>query len=147
MPRTVVAGAMTAGLLVLMTGTGCRLFHRHDQCGTSAAKAAPPACPPGGFVSNGRSGVPPIAVLPGEPVTTTSELSGLPTSFGGPVYPVGEPVPLRSSSPSPANELPYPTIPNPNVPEGPSAQPFPATPANTLVPPAPARTTADPKAK
>ena len=52
----------------------------------------------------------------------------------GPVYPVGDPIPLRSGLVSPENELPLPRIAPPGVPEGSSAQPMPTAPNAALLP-------------
>ena len=52
----------------------------------------------------------------------------------GPVYPVGEPFPLRAGAGAPENELPLPRITPPGVPEGSLAQPLPAAPNAALLP-------------
>jgi hypothetical protein len=137
------------GLLIVavtgsILGSGCRTCD--DRCGVF-----------------GRSETP--SRLPREPdccpavPTARGQVPGLPTGAQGwpadpgygyptiPVYPGGGTTvgPPPGGLPPP-NELPYPTIPSPRVPEGPQAQPTPAIPfGGTLSPPA-ARTTGEAKA-
>jgi hypothetical protein len=64
--------------------------------------------------------------------------------YGIPIYPSGTPMPYRNGG-SPENELPYPRIPSPGLPEGP-AQPMPAVPQFGSLS-TPGRTTGDAKGK
>lgn len=123
----------SAAAALLATGPACRLCHK-DQCG-ARRDLSPPACD-GMPTAFRRSAAPLTAPIEGM-VSGGDPFPAYPTSFGGPSYPVGEPVPLRSQPASPANELPYPSIPTPGVPEGPVSSG-----ATTVVPPT-ARTTGD----
>jgi hypothetical protein len=69
---------------------------------------------------------------------------GLPPDpgFGYPVYPSGEPLPIRPNGLPPANELPMPNIPPTTLPMMP-AQPVPAIPGTTSLPSPSARTTGE----
>lgn len=113
--RTAVLSASAAA--ALFAGPGCRLFHKKceaDACGPDAGYR-----PPSVF---------PTARRPGE------QTDGYVVP-GYPVYPSGSPIPSGPPIPSGSpNELPYPTIPPPGLPEG-SAQPTPATPAGNILPP------------
>ena len=134
---------IAAAAAFLGTGPACRMCHR-DEC--SARRSAPPGCDavpvslkrsPGGFTTIPSGGIPPVSydgMVGGDAFPAVPTSFGMPTSYGGPSYPVGEPVPLRPTAAAPANELPYPAIPNPGVPE--AAVPGAASPPS-------ARTTGD----
>jgi hypothetical protein len=147
--------SLFAAAVAASSGTGCRaLRHRNDDhCGSTSQQ--PPPCGPAP-VTDGY----PVA-MNRVPVTSTpvasmdcpggncgqvvsGGITAIPTSYGGPIYPVGEPVPLRpttgAAAPVPANELPYPTIPSTNLPESPAGATNPG-----YAPPVGARTTADPR--
>jgi hypothetical protein len=70
----------------------------------------------------------PVSVAPGDAMPPPGWAPD--AGFAAPVYPGGTPIPLGPGTTSPPNELPYPTIPAPGVPEAP-AQPMPAIPAAT----------------
>lgn len=133
MSRRVTTWAAAAALLA--SGPACRMCNR-DECSARRAPAGCDAVPTswkrsaGGMPAFAGGGVVPAVPL-GEMVSGGDSFPAYPTSFGGPSYPVGEPVPLRPTAAGPANELPYPSIPNPGVPENPSA----------VIPGAAARTT------
>ena len=134
---TPIAVAVT---LTVLSATGCRstcgerhgwFAHRGDSAacltsGTSACREATPASfspgglPPAGWLADGGPGA-------------------------MPVYPAGEPIPVRPGPVGPENELPFPRIPAPGVPEYSPATPIPAIPQSTRLNPANARTTGEPK--
>lgn len=158
MRKATIVSLLAAGVAA-SAGSGCRgLRNRHDEpC--AATSLQPPPCGPNCATVSGPGYAPvtgfPASMATGSPVPVTlgdcpggncgpsftGSVSAVPTSFGGPIYPVGNPVPLRPATGSaPANELPYPTIPSTNLPEAPAVAPTPMA-----VPPASARTTADPR--
>ncbi|MGL6097783.1 MAG: hypothetical protein ACRC7O_18530 [Fimbriiglobus sp.] len=152
MSRTAIL-SLFAAAVAASSGTGCRALRNRndDHCGSTSQQ--PPACATSSVapfadaypVSMGR--VPTTASMdcPGGNCgqVVSGGMTAVPTSYGGPIYPVGEPVPLRPSAgvSAPANELPYPTIPGTNLPESPTGATGPM-----YHPPVGARTTADPRA-
>ena len=145
--RTLSVWTFCVGVAVA-PGLGCKAcrHQQHDECPTTAG-SPPPCASAGGMpmsrMSGGVMGVPtsypsggiPTDAIPTNGLGSVSEFPAIPTAYGGPVYPVGEPVPLRAGG-TPANELPYPTIPSTTLPEAPAASA--PNPTN-------ARTTADPR--
>ncbi len=132
MRRTGLVGLAVVGLAVVESG--CRSPCRSERCGSYGAVRPCDSCTPGVPVSNSHP-----VTLPGESLPP----AGWPADggFGYPTYPGGEPIPVRPGTAAPPNELPYPTIPAPGVPESP-AQPIPAIPGSASGP-APARTTGE----
>lgn len=117
-----LAAAAVAGAAGCRSTCGERegLFHRlaRDRC-ESPARLVGRDCGDQFATSAGR-------LAPGSPAGW--ELGQ------GPVYPVGEPLPLRAVGAAPENELPLPRIAPPGVPEGGLAQPLPAAPNAALMP-------------
>jgi hypothetical protein len=147
MRRFLVLGVAAIGLL----DSGCRsscssrdgLFDRlagrgRDTTPVQPAVSRDPCC----------DGVPTAVRQSGSPTVIGTPVAGWPgdPTFGFPVYPNGTPYPVMPGGSRPANELPYPTILPPGVPEAP-AQPMPAVPGGTtgLLPQPGARTTGDGK--
>lgn len=120
-------------------GVFTRLFGR-DRCDARLA-ATRPDCDPcaSGYTAALGAPVGANTVALGAPAYPAS----WPGDFGPgyPVLPAGQPVPAAGLRP--ANELPYPTIPSPGIPEG-SAQPTPAVPG-AMVRGSGARVTSDAK--
>ena len=138
--RTGWAGLVLAGVLV--GGSGCRtcddrpgLFSR--LLGRDRRVGCDP-CASGYPAALGRPVGADAIGAPGYPVGWSGDFGP-----GYPVYPAGQPVPAPAAGVRPANELPYPTIPSPGVPEG-TARPTPAIPGATG-PATGARVTSDPK--
>ncbi|HET6572674.1 MAG TPA: hypothetical protein VFG68_03655 [Fimbriiglobus sp.] len=139
------SGLLGVAVLGLAVGGGCRTSC-NDRCGAVVGRAdlasriggrGPDrtACGPAGLASIGR----PVSVSPDDlPPAGWMPDAG----FGYPVYPGGEPIPVGPGVTSPPNELPYPNIPAPGVPESP-AQPMPAIPGAVSRPGSSALTTGE----
>jgi hypothetical protein len=139
------------GVVLLGLAAGCRSSYS-DRCGLvrrdnlasrigcrEPDRAACAPCAPGLPASYGQ----PVSLTPDEMLTPATDAVVPNGGFGFPVYPGGEPMPLRPGPTGPANELPYPNIPAPGVPENP-AQPMPAIPqATTSLPSSTAHTTGE----
>ena len=111
----------TSAAAVLLAGPGCRLFNRKcdaDPC-SGGSYRSPPSVLPTSRVGGGD----------------TFMVPGYPTYPSGPAVPIG-PAPGGTAP----NELPYPTIPPPGLPEGAPAQPTPAIPSGNILPPPAAKT-------
>lgn len=136
MLRRATLWAVAIGLAV--SGSACRLFHRNDVACKPVSRDAGRPCPPDTVPLTGMKGGQQPFMLEGYSPASESSFV-VPQSFGGPTYPIGEPVPLRSGGGSPANELPYPTIPSPGVPQHGTGS------SGKLMPPVGAFTTGEPK--
>jgi hypothetical protein len=142
MRRTGLLGVAVLGLAV---GTGCR-SSCYDRCGlvgrtdlASRIGCREPdraVCPPGVPTSIGR----PVSGTPDDALPPAGWMPD--AGFGYPAYPGGEPIPIGPGTAAPPNELPYPNIPAPGVPETP-AQPMPAIPGAVSLPGTSAHTTSE----
>lgn len=109
--------------VVLSLGSGCR-----SSCGERTGLL--------GRKSDSTPGQ--LAKATHQPTCDTCSTAGNYVPPGGVTYPVGPPTTFGPGAIQPSNELPFPMIPAPGVPEGPSAQPIPAIPAKN-------HTASDPK--
>lgn len=138
MRRSGLLGVAVFGLAV---GAGCRsncndrcgLVGRTDLASRIGCREDRAVCAPGVPASIGR----PVSVPPADTLPPAGWMPD--AGYGYPTYPGGDPIPVRPGGTALPNELPYPNIPAPGVPESP-AQPMPAIPgATTSLPSSPAR--------
>jgi hypothetical protein len=124
------SGLLGVAVLGLAVGTGCR-SNCNDRCDRTdlasrigCREPARAVCAPGVPTSIGR----PVSVTPADTLPPAGWMPD--AGYGYPAYPGGDPIPVRPGTTIPPNELPYPNIPAPGVPESP-AQPMPAIPGVT----------------
>jgi hypothetical protein len=138
---TWVVVVISAGVLCC---TGCRSTCS-DRTGWFASRNGSASCLTSG--SNACRDVTPSAFAPvglsGQPPEGWMADGSFPGSL--PVYPAGEPIPIRPGAFGPENELPSPRIAPPGVPEFSPATPMPAIPQATGLKSPSARTTGDAK--
>ena len=137
--RRITSIAVVATLIAL-SATGCRSTCG-DRHGWFAGRNGSAACltsgsndcrevTPASFTPVGLGGQPPAGWMP---------------EGGMPIYPAGDPIPVRPGSVGPENELPFPRIPSPGVPEWAPATPMPAIPQVSGRTPATTRTAGESK--
>lgn len=142
-------GLLGVAVLGLAVGAGCR-SNCNDRCGlvgrtdlASRIGCREPdraVCAPGVPTSIGR----PVSVTPADTLPPAGWMPDADYGYPGgfPAYPGGDPIPVRPGTTVPPNELPYPNIPAPGVPESP-AQPMPAIPGAVSLPGSSAHTTGE----